>query len=104
MGAMRHLASPIAKSLSGALRFDTEAGSWIFISGQVGVAIPRDNKPITFYRHPLAHSPLICRLAMSDGVCEPSGGVTTRFACQDGGGTSLQERSGGRIRPRVCTR
>ena len=27
---------------------DTEAGSWIFVSGQVGVAIPPDNKPISF--------------------------------------------------------
>jgi 2-iminobutanoate/2-iminopropanoate deaminase len=48
MNPMRHLASPIAKSLSEALRLDTEAGSWIFISGQVGVAIPPDEKPISF--------------------------------------------------------
>src|SRR5271169_3029844 len=48
MSAMRHLASPIAKSFSEALRIDTEAGSWIFVSGQVGVAIPPDNKPISF--------------------------------------------------------
>jgi 2-iminobutanoate/2-iminopropanoate deaminase len=27
---------------------DTESGSWIFVSGQVGVAIPPDNKPISF--------------------------------------------------------
>jgi len=40
MSTMRHLASPIAKSFSEALRIDTEAGSWIFVSGQVGVAIP----------------------------------------------------------------
>jgi hypothetical protein len=45
---MRHLAIPIAKSFSEALRIDIEAGSWIFISGQVGVAIPPDNKPISF--------------------------------------------------------
>ena len=45
---MRHLASPIAKSFSEALRIDTESGSWIFVSGQVGVAIPPDNKPISF--------------------------------------------------------
>jgi enamine deaminase RidA (YjgF/YER057c/UK114 family) len=44
---MRHLASPIAKSFSEALRIDTEAGSWIFIAGPVGVAIP-DKKPISF--------------------------------------------------------
>ena len=48
MSTMRHLASPIAKSFSEALRIDTEAGSWIFISGQVGVAIPPDKKPISF--------------------------------------------------------
>jgi enamine deaminase RidA (YjgF/YER057c/UK114 family) len=45
---MRHLASPIAKSFSDALRIDTEAGSWIFVVGQVGVAIPPDNMPISF--------------------------------------------------------
>jgi 2-iminobutanoate/2-iminopropanoate deaminase len=48
MSTMRHLASPIAKSFSEALRIDTEAGSWIFVAGQVGVAIPPDNKPIGF--------------------------------------------------------
>jgi len=48
MNTMRHLASPIAKSFSEALRIDTEAGSWIFVAGQVGVAIPSDNKPISF--------------------------------------------------------
>ena len=48
MITMRHLASPIAKSFSEALRMDTEAGSWIFVAGQVGVAIPPDNKPISF--------------------------------------------------------
>ncbi|MBR0934311.1 hypothetical protein [Bradyrhizobium jicamae] len=45
---MRHLASPIAKSFSETLRIDTEAGSWIFIAGQVGVAIPPDDVPISF--------------------------------------------------------
>jgi enamine deaminase RidA (YjgF/YER057c/UK114 family) len=48
MSALRHLASPIAKSFSEAVRIDTEAGSWIFVAGQVGVAIPSDNKPISF--------------------------------------------------------
>ena len=48
MSASRHLASPIAKSFSEAVRIDTEAGSWIFVAGQVGVAIPSDNKPISF--------------------------------------------------------
>ena len=31
MSTMRHLASPIAKSFSEALRIDTEAGSWILV-------------------------------------------------------------------------
>jgi 2-iminobutanoate/2-iminopropanoate deaminase len=48
MSALRHLASPIASSFSEAVRIDTEAGSWIFVAGQVGVAIPSDNKPISF--------------------------------------------------------
>src|SRR3974390_1395503 len=48
MSTIRHLASPIAKSFSEALRIDSEAGSWIFIAGQVGVAIPPDKKPISF--------------------------------------------------------
>ena len=48
MSSIRHLASPIAKSFSEALRIDTEAGSWIFVAGQVGVPIPSDNKPISF--------------------------------------------------------
>ena len=48
MSALRHLASPIAKSFSEAVRIDTEAGSWIFIAGQVGVAIPPDKEPISF--------------------------------------------------------
>jgi len=48
MSTVRHLASPIAKSFSEALRIDTEAGSWTFVAGQVGVAIPPDNKPISF--------------------------------------------------------
>ena len=48
MNMMRHLASPIAKSFSEALRIDTEGGSWIFVAGQVGVSIPPDNKPIEF--------------------------------------------------------
>ena len=48
MSSMRHLASPIAKSFSEALRIDTEAGSWIFIAGQVGVAIPTNNQSISF--------------------------------------------------------
>ena len=38
---MRHLANPIAKSFSEALRIDKRVGSWIFVSGHVGVAIHR---------------------------------------------------------------
>jgi enamine deaminase RidA (YjgF/YER057c/UK114 family) len=45
---MKHLASPLSKSFSEALRIDTEGGTLIFVSGQVGVAIPPDNKPIGF--------------------------------------------------------
>ena len=45
MSTMRHLASPIAKSFSETLRLDTEAGSWIFVAGQVGVSIPPDQPP-----------------------------------------------------------
>jgi len=48
VSTIRHIASPIAKSFSEALRIDTEDGSWIFVAGQVGVAIPPDNKPISF--------------------------------------------------------
>src|SRR5262249_7093546 len=48
MSTMQHLASPIAKSFSEALRLDTETGSWIFVAGQVGVAIPSDEKPLSF--------------------------------------------------------
>ena len=33
---------------SEALRINNEAGSWIFVAGKVGVAIPPDNKPISF--------------------------------------------------------
>jgi len=48
MSSMRHLASPIAKSFSEALRIDSDAGNWIFVAGQVGVAMPTDNPPISF--------------------------------------------------------
>ena len=48
MSTMRHLASPIAKSFSEALRIDSDAGNWIFVAGQVGVAMPTDNPPISF--------------------------------------------------------
>src|ERR1700738_2514828 len=48
LSTMRHLVSPIAKSFSEALRIDTEAGGWIFVASQVGVAIPPGNDAISF--------------------------------------------------------
>ena len=48
MDLLKHLPSPISPTFSEALRIDNEAGSWLFIAGQVGVAIPPDKKPITF--------------------------------------------------------
>jgi enamine deaminase RidA (YjgF/YER057c/UK114 family) len=48
MSTMRHLTGPLAKSYSEALRIDSEAGSWIFVAGQVGVAVPPDDKPLSF--------------------------------------------------------
>jgi 2-iminobutanoate/2-iminopropanoate deaminase len=39
---------PRARCLAGRATTNTEAGSWIFVAGQVGVAIPPDNKPISF--------------------------------------------------------
>ena len=48
MDFLKHLPSPISKSFSEALRIETQAGVWIFVSGQVGVAIPPDNKPQSF--------------------------------------------------------
>ena len=48
MDFLRHLPSPIAPSFSEALRIDTQAGCWIFISGQVGVPLPPDKGSVTF--------------------------------------------------------
>ena len=48
MDFLTHLPSPIAPTFSEALRIDTTAGSWIFISGQVGVPLPPDNGSVTF--------------------------------------------------------
>jgi enamine deaminase RidA (YjgF/YER057c/UK114 family) len=48
MDFLKHLPSPIAPSFSEAVRLDTQAGCWIFISGQVGVPIPPDTGSITF--------------------------------------------------------
>ena len=48
MDLLRHLPSPIAPSFSEALRIDTQAGCWIFVSGQVGVPLPPDKGSVTF--------------------------------------------------------
>ncbi len=48
MDLLKHLPSPIAPTFSEALRIDTRAGSWIFISGQVGVPLPPDKGSVTF--------------------------------------------------------
>ncbi len=48
MDFLKHLPSPIAPSFSEALRVDTQAGCWIFVSGQIGVPIPPDEGTVTF--------------------------------------------------------
>ena len=48
MNLLKHLPSPISPTFSEALRIDTQAGSWIFISGQVGVPLPPDKGSVTF--------------------------------------------------------
>jgi 2-iminobutanoate/2-iminopropanoate deaminase len=48
MDFIKHLPSPIAPTFSEALRINTQAGSWIFISGQVGVPLPPDTCSVTF--------------------------------------------------------
>ena len=48
MDFIRHLPSPIAPTFSEALRIDTPAGSWIFISGQVGVPLEPDTDSVSF--------------------------------------------------------
>ena len=48
MNFLKHLPSPIAPTFSEAVRIDTQAGSWIFISGQVGVPLPPDHGSVTF--------------------------------------------------------
>jgi hypothetical protein len=40
MDLLKHLSSPISPTFNEAIRIDTRAGSWIFISGQVGVLLP----------------------------------------------------------------
>jgi 2-iminobutanoate/2-iminopropanoate deaminase len=42
MDLLKHLPSPIASTFSEGMRIDTRGGSWIFISGQVGVPLPPD--------------------------------------------------------------
>src|SRR6516225_7217527 len=49
MDLLKHLPSPISPTFSEALRVDTRAGSWIFISGQVGVPLPPDKGSIKTY-------------------------------------------------------
>jgi enamine deaminase RidA (YjgF/YER057c/UK114 family) len=48
MDFLKHLPSPISKSFSEALRIDTPAGVWIFVSGQVGVPLPPDKGTVEF--------------------------------------------------------
>ena len=48
MDFLKHLPSPIAPTFSEALRIDTPAGCWIFVSGQVGVPLPPDKGSVTF--------------------------------------------------------
>jgi len=48
MDVLRHLPSPIAPTFSEALRVDTQTGSWIFVSGQIGVPLPPDKGSVTF--------------------------------------------------------
>ena len=48
MDFIKHLPSAIAPTFSEALRIDTQAGSWILISGQVGVPLPPDKGSVSF--------------------------------------------------------
>lgn len=48
MDFLKHLPSPISKSFSEALRIETQAGVWIFVSGQVGVPLPPDKGGVDF--------------------------------------------------------
>jgi enamine deaminase RidA (YjgF/YER057c/UK114 family) len=45
---IQHLATPTAASFSEALSIATADGTWIFISGQVGVPMPPDTGAIEF--------------------------------------------------------
>jgi len=48
MDLLKHLSSPISPTFNEAIRIDTRAGSWIFISGQVGVQLPPEKGSVTF--------------------------------------------------------
>ena len=48
MDLLKHLSSPISPTFSEAIRIYTRAGSWIFISGQVGVQLPPEKGSDTF--------------------------------------------------------
>jgi hypothetical protein len=45
---LKHLPSPIAPTFSETLRIDTQAGSWIFISGQAGGWLQESQEPASF--------------------------------------------------------
>jgi len=48
MTFLKHLPSAIATSFSEALSIVTSDGTWIFVSGQVGVPMPPDRASVTF--------------------------------------------------------
>jgi enamine deaminase RidA (YjgF/YER057c/UK114 family) len=48
MSLMKHLSSSISPSFSEALSIATPGGTWIFVSGQVGVPLPPDQGSVTF--------------------------------------------------------
>ena len=48
MELLKHLSSLVSPTFSEAIRIDTRAGSWIFISGQVGVQLPPEKGSVTF--------------------------------------------------------
>jgi enamine deaminase RidA (YjgF/YER057c/UK114 family) len=48
MDFLKHVPSAISPSFSEALRIDTPAGSWIFVSGQVGVPLPPEKGSVDF--------------------------------------------------------
>jgi enamine deaminase RidA (YjgF/YER057c/UK114 family) len=48
MTFLKHVPSAMSTSFSEALSIATPAGIWIFISGQVGVPMPRSQERVTF--------------------------------------------------------